>query len=145
MALRDIRGGYFVAQTNQTVRPKDQRPTQSPSRTTWSDPYCERLSVEHLAILSERDAVDDQYFSGLISVFEYQALYDRLTAEMDAVWEQLIEEKKKEAPSLVQIAIDWGYTQEEAEKKQHDLRDQGIFSYNSSMNNFLYRRDVRGH
>ncbi|TFY72003.1 hypothetical protein EVG20_g985 [Dentipellis fragilis] len=145
MSSRNVRGAYHAAPTGQPARFEGHQSTQNLSRTTWSEPHCEKLRLEHLAVLAESKAVSDQFFSGLMTVYEYQRLHKRYTARLDALSEELDEELKKETPSTVQRAMDWGYTQEDAEKMWRNLMKQEDFYSNLSRNRFLYRRDVRDH
>ncbi|KAA1476706.1 hypothetical protein DENSPDRAFT_526032 [Dentipellis sp. KUC8613] len=137
-------GSRGAASTSHPARLGDQS-IRDNSRRTWSEPYCERLRLEHRTVLAEFDAVSGQFFNGLMTVYQYQDLSKCYITKLNALLEELDEETKKEPPSMAQRALDWGYTPAEAEKMEHDLTAKESSNYNSSMNTFLYRRNVRGH
>ncbi|KAA1476664.1 hypothetical protein DENSPDRAFT_843688 [Dentipellis sp. KUC8613] len=134
-----------ISSSSQCPRLGGYQPTHDPSRKTWSDPYCQRLRLEYSTVLDEFDAVSDQFFNGSMTIYEFEGLYKHYTARMNALTEELDEERKKEAPSPVQKAMDWGYTKENAEKMWLNYMEQRRSNNDSSRNNFLDRRDVRGH
>ncbi|KAA1476678.1 hypothetical protein DENSPDRAFT_843712 [Dentipellis sp. KUC8613] len=119
--------------------------THNQSREVWSDRHLERLRLERCTVVAEFEAVRDQFSSGTMPTCQFQSLNKHYLARLEAVREELDEELKKEAPSPVQKAMDWGYTQEDAEKIWHNLLEQEDLNFRSSRNGFLYRRNVRGH
>ncbi|KAA1476695.1 hypothetical protein DENSPDRAFT_843736 [Dentipellis sp. KUC8613] len=146
MSSHNVSGSHHAASAGQPSRLEaGHQSTQNPPKTTWSEPYLEKVRQEHLAVLAEFRAVKKQFFSGHISRSEYEPLREQYMDRLDALSDEIDEELKKETPGMVQRAMDWGYSEGDAEKIWRNFLDREKFYSRLRRNSFLHRRDAGGH
>ncbi|KAA1476708.1 hypothetical protein DENSPDRAFT_843767 [Dentipellis sp. KUC8613] len=146
MSSHSVHGVHHAGSTSHPIQSEaSHQSTQNPPRTTWSEPYFEKVRQEHLAVLAESKALSDQYSIGNMTIDEYARLDKQYVARLEALGEELEKEMKKETPSTVQRAIDWGYSEEEAERIWRNVMKWENFYSNLGRNGHYRRRDVRGH
>ncbi|KAA1476693.1 hypothetical protein DENSPDRAFT_843732 [Dentipellis sp. KUC8613] len=147
MSSHNVPGPHHATSTGQPSRLEAGRQsTQNAPRTTWSESYLEKVRQEHFAVLAEFRAVNKQFFnSGHMTIDEYEPLRKQYMDRLDALSDEIDEELKKETPSMVQTAMDWGYSKEDAVKIRRNFLDRAKFYSRLRRNSFVHRRDVRGH
>ncbi|KAA1476690.1 hypothetical protein DENSPDRAFT_874777 [Dentipellis sp. KUC8613] len=146
MFSHSVHGAHHAESTSQPIQSEaGHQSTQNPHRTTWSEPYYEKVHQEHLAVLAESRAVSKQFFSGHMTIHEYGPLRKQYMDRLDALSDELDKELKKETPSMVQTAMDWGYSAEDAEKMCRDFWGREKLFSHSRKNGVYHRRDVRAY